>query len=67
MGRPPKSAPAPVEDAPIPTEAPTERDTLLQRQAFLLALRETMTSEGIQDISKLDALLGQVNARLEQL
>lgn len=37
------------------------------RRDFLLQLRETLTTEGINDISKLDVLLGEVNQRIVEL
>ena len=63
---------APIEDlapeaveVPVQTVAPLER--ALARQAELLALREAMTSEGIDSISKLDALLSQANEEVRKL
>ncbi len=69
-GRPKK---VPVEDlTPEPVEVPVQSvpsalDRALARQAELLALREAMTSEGIDSISKLDALLSQANEEVRKL
>lgn len=54
-------------DVPVHVKAPSELDVQLERQAQLLELRDRMTSEGIDSISKLDALLSQVNQRVKEL
>lgn len=40
---------------------------LVTRQQELLSLREAMTREGVDSISKLDALLSQVNEEVRKL
>jgi len=69
LGRPKK---VPVAD-PVPepverlTVAPELMHPLLIRQQELLSLRGRMTSEGIDSISKLDALLSQINEEVRKL
>lgn len=45
----------------------TELETMCERQSELLSLRSAMVNEGVDSISKLDAMLGQVNQRIVDL
>uniref|UniRef100_A0A6H1ZEA9 Uncharacterized protein n=1 Tax=viral metagenome TaxID=1070528 RepID=A0A6H1ZEA9_9ZZZZ len=44
-----------------------ESEALTVERTRLLALRDAMTAEGINDISKLDTKIGALNQRLSEL
>lgn len=73
MGRPRKEREEEVvEDLPEEVKVEgflpkSELDVALARQAELLELRAKLVGEGIDSISKLDALLGQVNQQVKIL
>lgn len=72
-GRPKKTISEPAliaEDTEILVETPVILSSLeraVVRQSELLELRNLMVSEGVDSISKLDALLGQVNQQVKEL